>query len=277
MAVKDERIAGVTFTGSHSSAKAIQRLIAERDGPIIPFIAETGGINCMITDSTCLPEQVVEDVTYGAFDSAGQRCSATRFLFVQKDNSAEVIRMLAQKIKVMTLGHADDLNTDISRVIDGPAYSRIQARSGVLEETEELIAMKSRNGKTLPNLVVPPCAYTVLDYKKYFDEEIFGPVLHVYVYEKSELPEILDFINKSKFGLTLSVHSRVNRFYEHIAKTLNVGNVYVNRDQIGAVIETQPFGGSGLSGTGPKAGGPNYLTPYVWEKHISINTTAIGG
>ena len=277
MAVKDERIAGVTFTGSHSSAKAIQRLIAERDGPIIPFIAETGGINCMITDSTCLPEQVVEDVTYGAFDSAGQRCSATRFLFVQKDNSAEVIRMLAQKIKVMTLGHADDLNTDISRVIDGPAYSRIQARIGVLEETEELIAMKSRNGKTLPNLVVPPCAYTVSDYKKYFDEEIFGPVLHVYVYEKSELPEILDFINKSKFGLTLSVHSRVNRFYEHIAKTLNVGNVYVNRDQIGAVIETQPFGGSGLSGTGPKAGGPNYLTPYVWEKHISINTTAIGG
>lgn len=276
-AVKDERIAGITFTGSHKSAKSIQRLIAERDGPIIPFIAETGGINSMIADSTCLPEQLVEDVSYGAFDSAGQRCSATRFLFVQKENSEEIIRMLRHKIKVMTLGYADDLNTDVSRVIDGVAYAKIQERIAVLEEDEKLIACKSRNGKELPRLSIPPSAYLVSDYKKYFDEEIFGPLLHVYVYEKDELDDIVSFINDSKFGLTLSIHSRVTSFYDNIAKKMKVGNVYINRDQIGAVVETQPFGGYGLSGTGPKAGGPNYLTPYVWEKHITINTSAIGG
>jgi len=276
-AVKDERISGITFTGSHASAKAIQRLIAERDGPIIPFIAETGGINSMIADSTSLPEQLVEDVAYGAFDSAGQRCSATRFLFVQKENSEEVIRMLKHKIKVMTLGYADDLNTDVSRVIDGVAYAKIQERIAVLEEDEKLIATKSRNGKELPRLSIPPSAYLVSDYKKYFDEEIFGPLLHVYIYEKDELDDIISFINDSKFGLTLSIHSRVTSFYDNIAKKMKVGNIYINRDQIGAVVETQPFGGYGLSGTGPKAGGPNYLTPYVWEKHITINTSAIGG
>ena len=276
-AVKDERICGITFTGSHKSAKAIQRLIAERDGPIIPFIAETGGINCMIADSTCLPEQLVQDVTHGAFDSAGQRCSATRYLFLQKENSKTILHMLKHRMKVITLGNSDDLNTDVSRVIDGEAFTKIQERIAQLEENEELIATKSRNGKTLPKLTIPPSAYIVSDYKQYFDEEIFGPLLHVYVYDKNELDEILNFINNSKFGLTLSIHSRVTRFYENVSKKMKVGNVYVNRDQIGAVVETQPFGGYGLSGTGPKAGGPNYLLPYVWEKHISINTTAIGG
>ena len=276
-AVLDERISGVTFTGSHTSAKSIQRLIAERDGPIIPFIAETGGINCMIADSTCLPEQLVQDVTLGAFDSAGQRCSATRYLFVQKENSETVLHMLKHRMKVITLGYADDLNTDVSRVIDGDAFRKIQDRISQLEENEELIATKSRNGRDLPKLTIPPSAYLVSDYKKYFDEEIFGPLLHVYIYDKKELNEILDFINNSKFGLTLSIHSRVTSFYDNISKKMKVGNVYINRDQIGAVVETQPFGGYGLSGTGPKAGGPNYLMPYVWEKHVSINTTAIGG
>ena len=276
-AVKDERICGITFTGSHKSAKAIQRLIAERDGPIIPFIAETGGINCMIADSTCLPEQLVQDVTLGAFDSAGQRCSATRYLFIQKENSETILHMLKHRMKVITLGYADDLNTDVSRVIDGIAFKKVQERIAVLEEDEELIATKSRNGRDLPKLTIPPSAYLVSDYKKYFDEEIFGPLLHVYVYDKKELNEILDFINDRKFGLTLSIHSRVTSFYDNMSKKMKVGNVYVNRDQIGAVVETQPFGGYGLSGTGPKAGGPNYLMPYVWEKHVSINTTAIGG
>tara|TARA_X000000950_G_C13891456_1_gene651001 strand:- start:1470 stop:2888 length:1419 start_codon:yes stop_codon:yes gene_type:complete len=276
-AVLDERISGVTFTGSHTSAKSIQRLIAERDGPIIPFIAETGGINCMIADSTCLPEQLVQDVTLGAFDSAGQRCSATRYLFVQKENSETVLHMLKHRMKVITLGYADDLNTDVSRVIDGDAFRKVQDRISQLEENEELIATKSRNGRDLPNLIIPPSAYLVSDYKKYFDEEIFGPLLHVYIYDKKELNEILDFINNSKFGLTLSIHSRVTSFYDNISRKMKVGNVYINRDQIGAVVETQPFGGYGLSGTGPKAGGPNYLMPYVWEKHVSINTTAIGG
>ena len=150
-AVKDERISGITFTGSHKSAKAIQRLIAERDGAIIPFIAETGGINCMIADSTCLPEQLVQDVTHGAFDSAGQRCSATRYLFVQKENSDTVLHMLKHRIKIITLGHSDDLNTDVSRVIDGEAFRKIQERIARLEENEELIATKSRNGKTYQN------------------------------------------------------------------------------------------------------------------------------
>ena len=276
-AVADNRINGITFTGSHDSAKRIQRIIAERDGPIIPFIAETGGINATIADSTSLPEQLIHDVCLGAFDSAGQRCSATRFLFVQREQSEEILKMLKESIKVLRMGFADDLSTDVSRVIDGAAYASIQARLAVLEENETLIATKSRNGASLPKLTVAPSAYLVEDYKKYFDKEIFGPVLHVYVYEKDELDDIIEFINSTQYGLTLSIHSRIAQFHEHVAAKMNVGNVYVNRDQVGAVVETQPFGGIGLSGTGPKAGGPEYIKSYVWEKHVSINTTAIGG
>ena len=277
LAVADERIKGITFTGSHKTAKRIQRVLAEREGAIVPFIAETSGINCMIADSTCLPEQLVVDAIRGAFDSAGQRCSATRFLFLQRDNANTVIKMLGNAIKVVQMGFSDDLNTDVTRVIDSEAYRRIQNRLSVLEENEILIATRSRNGAELPALTVPPSAYLVSDYRKYFDEEIFGPILHVYEYDVDELPEILDYINNSRFGLTMSIHSRISSFYDNIINQINVGNIYVNRDQIGAVVETQPFGGVGLSGTGPKAGGPNYLKSYVWEKHISINTTAIGG
>lgn len=277
IALRDERISGVTFTGSHPTAKRIQRVLAERDGPIIPFIAETGGINAMIADSTCLPEQLVKDVLKSAFDSAGQRCSATRFLFLQRDNADGILEMIKGAIKVLNLGFPEDLNTDVSRVIDGEAYRRIQERVATLEENEELIATKSRNGKELPKLTVAPSAYLVSDYRNYFDKEIFGPLLHVYVYDKSEIDEIVDYINASKFGLTLGIHSRIASFHEELSKKLNVGNIYVNRDQIGAIVETQPFGGIGLSGTGPKAGGPDYLKTFVWEKHVCINTTAIGG
>ena len=231
----------------------------------------------MIADSTCLAEQVVKDAITGAFDGAGQRCSATRFLFVQRDNADTVLEMLGEGIKVLKLGYPNDLSTDVSRVIDGDAYARIQERVAVLEENETLIATKSRNGADLPKLTVAPSAYLVSDYRKYFDKEIFGPVLHVYVYDKEEIDDIIEFINSTQYGLTLSVHSRITAFHEYLANELNVGNIYINRDQIGAVVETQPFGGIGLSGTGPKAGGPEYLKSYVWEKHVSINTTAIGG
>jgi len=129
----------------------------------------------------------------------------------------------------------------------------------------------------LPQLTIPPSAYLVSDYKKYFDKEIFGPLLHVYVSDSDELDDIVEFMNSTGYGLTLSIHSRISSFYENLSSKLNIGNIYVNRDQIGAVVETQPFGGVGLSGTGPKAGGPEYLKSYVWEKHVSINTTAIGG
>ena len=277
LAVADNRINGITFTGSHESAKRIQRTLAERDGPIIPFIAETGGINATIADSTCLPEQVVQDTIDGAFGNAGQRCSATRFLFLQRDNADEVIRMLRESIKVLTLGFATDISTDVSRVIDGDAYTRIQERIAILEENETLIATKSRNGADLPKLTVAPSAYLVNDYKDYFDKEVFGPILHVYIYDSDEIDDIIEFINSTRYGLTLSIHSRIASFHEHISHELHVGNIYVNRDQIGAVVETQPFGGIGLSGTGPKAGGPDYLKSYVWEKHVCINTTAIGG
>ena len=277
LAVSDERINGITFTGSHKTAKRIQRVLADRDGPIIPFIAETGGINCMIADSTCLPEQLVKDVIHGAFDSAGQRCSATRFLFVQKDNANTILKMLGNAIKVVQMGFSDDLNTDVTRVIDGAAFASIQKRIAVLEENEILIATRSRNGVELPALTIPPSAYLVSDYKKYFDKEIFGPLLHVYEYDVDELDGIISDINETKFGLTMSIHSRIASFYDEITNNVNVGNIYINRDQIGAIVETQPFGGIGLSGTGPKAGGPDYLKSYVWEKHVSINTTAIGG
>ena len=149
--------------------------------------------------------------------------------------------------------------------------------SAVLEENETLIATKSRNGAELPKLTIAPSAYLVEDYKTYFDKEIFGPLLHVYVYDKEEIADIIEFINSTRYGLTLSIHSRIAGFAEYVGSELNVGNIYVNRDQIGAVVETQPFGGIGLSGTGPKAGGPEYIKSYVWEKHTSINTTAIGG
>lgn len=276
-AVSDERICGITFTGSHASAKNIQRLLAERDGPIIPFIAETGGINATIADSSCLPEQLITDVVSGAFDSAGQRCSATRFLFVQRDNSKEIIEMLKGSIELIRMGFSYDIDTDVSRIIDGAAYKRIQDRLAILEENETLIATKSRGDKKLPKLTVPPSAYEVSDYRDYFDTEVFGPLLHVYVYDLDELDEIIDFLNSTKYGLTLGIHTRISSRSENIANKLNVGNIYVNRDQIGAVVETQPFGGIGLSGTGPKAGGPDYIRTYVWEKHVSINTTAIGG
>ena len=277
IAVADERIRGITFTGSHKTAKRIQRVLADREGPIIPFIAETGGINCMIADSTCLPEQLIKDAILGAFDSAGQRCSATRFLFIQKDNSNDILKMLGNAIKVVQMGFSDDLNTDVTRVIDGDAFRSIQNRISVLEENEILIATRSRNGAELPSLTIPPSAYLVSDYKKYFDKEIFGPLLHVYEYEVDELDSIINYINETKFGLTMSIHSRIASFYDGIINNVNVGNIYINRDQIGAIVETQPFGGVGLSGTGPKAGGPDYLKSYVWEKHVSINTTAIGG
>ena len=277
IAVADERIKGITFTGSHKTAKRIQKILAKREGAIIPFIAETGGINCMIADSTCLPEQLVKDAIHGAFDSAGQRCSATRFLFVQKDNANTILKMLGNAIKTVQMGFSDDLNTDVTRVIDGAAYASIQKRIAVLEENEILIATRSRNGAELPSLIIPPSAYLVSDYRKYFDTEIFGPLLHVYEYDIDELPEILEYINNSRFGLTMSIHSRIASFYDWIINNVNVGNIYINRDQIGAVVETQPFGGIGLSGTGPKAGGPNYIKSYAWEKHVSINTTAIGG
>ena len=276
-ALRDERISGVTFTGSHPSAKRIQRVLAERDGAIIPFIAETGGVNCMIADSTCLPEQLVKDVIRGAFDSAGQRCSATRFLFIQKDNADTILKMLKGAMKTLVLGFPEDLNTDVSRVIDGAAYQRIQERIAVLEEHETLISTKGRNGAELPKLTVAPSAYLVSDYKKYFDKEIFGPLLHVYIYEADEIYEIASFLNHTQYGLTLGIHSRISTSYEALANYLKVGNIYINRDQIGAVVGTQPFGGIGLSGTGPKAGGPDYLRSYVWEKHVCINTTAIGG
>lgn len=276
-AVADERINGITFTGSHATAKRIQRILAERDGPIIPFIAETGGINVMIADSSCLPEQLVTDTVTSAFDSAGQRCSATRFLFVQRDNSEEIMEMLKGSIELIQMGFSYDIDTEVSRVIDGDAYKSIQERIAVLEENETLIATKSRNGKDLPQLTIPPSAYLVSDYRKYFDTEVFGPLLHVYVYDITEIDEIIEFLNSTKFGLTLGVHSRIAARTDHISNKLNVGNIYVNRDQIGAVVETQPFGGIGLSGTGPKAGGPDYIKSYVWEKHVSINTTAIGG
>jgi RHH-type proline utilization regulon transcriptional repressor/proline dehydrogenase/delta 1-pyrroline-5-carboxylate dehydrogenase len=277
IAVADERIGGITFTGSHKTAKRIQRVLADREGPIIPFIAETGGINCMIADSTCLPEQLIKDAILGAFDSAGQRCSATRFLFIQKDNSNDILKMLGNAIKVVQMGFSDDLNTDVTRVIDGDAFRSIQNRISVLEENEILIATRSRNGVELPALTIPPSAYLVSDYKKYFDKEIFGPLLHVYEYDVDELDGIISYINETKFGLTMSIHSRIASFYDGIINNVNVGNIYINRDQIGAIVETQPFGGIGLSGTGPKAGGPDYLKSYVWEKHVSINTTAIGG
>ena len=269
-------VIGVAFTGSTDVARAINRGLAMRDGPIATLIAETGGANAMIVDSTALPEQVARDAVASAFQSAGQRCSALRLLCVQDDVAATMIDIVAGAMAELNVGDPAILATDIGPIIDEEARASIAAYIDEARAAGRLIAEARRLDLPAGGTFVAP-AMIRLDHVTDLRREIFGPVLHVATWKGGELDALIDAINASGYGLTLGIHTRIDAVAAHVAARAQVGNVYVNRNQIGAIVGSQPFGGRGLSGTGPKAGGPNYLRRFAEEKSISTDITAAGG
>ncbi|WP_033074268.1 bifunctional proline dehydrogenase/L-glutamate gamma-semialdehyde dehydrogenase PutA [Sphingopyxis sp. MWB1] len=271
-----DAIIGVAFTGSTEVARAINRGLANRDGPIATLIAETGGANAMIVDSTALPEQVARDAVASAFQSAGQRCSALRLLCVQEDVADTMIEIVAGAMAEMNVGDPAYLATDVGPIIDEEARANIAAYIEEARAAGRLIAEAKRTQLPGGGTFVAP-AIIRLDHVTDLKREIFGPVLHVATWKGGELDALIDAINMSGYGLTLGVHTRIDDVAAHVAARAQVGNVYVNRNQIGAIVGSQPFGGRGLSGTGPKAGGPHYLHRFAEEKTISTDITAAGG
>ena len=265
-------IAGVVFTGSTEVARAINRTLAAKDGPIVPLIAETGGINAMIVDATALPEQVADDVVTSAFRSAGQRCSALRLLFVQDDVAGRMIEMISGAARELGIGDPRDPANQIGPVIDSEAKQRLETHIARMKnEARVHFAGSAPSGN-----YVAPHIFELADAGQ-LTEEVFGPVLHVVRYPADRLDRVLQSIERSGYGLTLGIHSRIDDTIETVIEKLSVGNIYVNRNMIGAVVGVQPFGGHGLSGTGPKAGGPHYLTRFATEQTVTVNTSAAGG
>ena len=274
--IEDPRVSGVAFTGSTDTARFIQRALAARPGGIAPLIAETGGQNAMIVDSTALPEQVISDAVFSAFRSAGQRCSALRVLFVQNDIMDVLATMLAGATEELVVGDPGLLATDVGPVIDDEALGLLEVHAERMEREATLICQAILPAACRHGTYFAPRAYKI-DSLSQLDREVFGPVIHVIGYDGDRLDEVIDHINATGFGLTLGVHSRVDSTIEHVRRRARVGNIYVNRNMIGAVVGVQPFGGEGLSGTGPKAGGPRYLHRFATERSYSENTTASGG
>ena len=272
----DPAVAGVAFTGSNDTASIINRALASRSGPFIPLIAETGGMNAMIVDSSALPEQAVRDVVLSAFDSAGQRCSAARIIFVQRDIADRMLAMLKGAVEELRIGDPLDYATDVGPVVDDDARTILKNHK----------AQMARQAKTLIDLELPetasrgtfvsPAVYQLDDLSN-LEREVFGPILHVVTFEADRLNAVCDAINDTRFGLTLGLHSRIESTVAQVRARMRVGNMYVNRNQIGAIVGSQPFGGEGLSGTGPKAGGPHYLHRFANERVLSVDTTASGG
>ena len=273
--VADRRVAGVAFTGSTEVARLINRALAAKDGPIPPLIAETGGINAMIVDATALPEQVTDDVITSAFRSAGQRCSALRLLCVQDDVADRVLAMVEGAARELQLGDPREPSTHVGPVIDAEAKDKLERWIAGMAARG---AVRFRWDGPLPakGTYVAP-AIIELDRARELKEEVFGPVLHVVRWRAAELDALLDDIAGNGTALTLGIHSRIEATVARIAARLPHGNVYVNRNMIGAVVGSQPFGGSGLSGTGPKAGGPDYLHRLALEQVVTVNTAASGG
>ena len=269
-------LAGVVFTGSTETARMINRTLADRDGPIIPFIAETGGQNAMIVDSSALPEQVTRDVISSAFQSAGQRCSALRVLFVQDDVADSMLDMIAGAMEALTVGDPGDVDTDVGPVIDDGARAALQAHLDELKSMGRLLAEIELPESTAHGYFLKPSMYEIKSLKE-LDREHFGPILHVVRWKSGELDKVIESINATGYGLTLGLQSRIDTTRQYVEAHARVGNLYVNRNQIGAVVESQPFGGEGLSGTGPKAGGPHYVARFATERVTCIDTTAAGG
>lgn len=274
--LSDIRVAGVAFTGSTSTAQTINRTLATRDGMLSPLIAETGGQNAMIVDSSALPEQVVADVIQSAFTSAGQRCSALRVLYVQEDVADRILEVLSGAMQELKLGDPTDLSTDIGPVIDAVAREELAGHVEQLRATGNLIAETPMPAGLEKGCFLAPTAFFI-NHINDLTQEWFGPILHVIKYKSKELDQVIDQINGYGFGLTLGIHSRNESTATYIDKRARVGNVYINRNMIGATVGVQPFGGQGLSGTGPKAGGPFYLHRFATEHTRTNNTAAIGG
>jgi RHH-type proline utilization regulon transcriptional repressor/proline dehydrogenase/delta 1-pyrroline-5-carboxylate dehydrogenase len=266
-------ISGVAFTGSTETARAINRALAAKDGPIGPLIAETGGMNAMVVDATALPEQVTDDVVMSAFRSAGQRCSALRLLFLQEEVADTMLKMIEGAARELAVGDPSDPATDVGPIIDETQRRMLADHIAEMKRTQTIrYAGEAPSGGTFfpPHIVE-------LDRPQALTKEVFGPVLHVVRWKTRDLGKALDAIAATGYGLTLGIHSRIEATAKAIVDRLDVGNIYVNRNTIGAVVGTQPFGGSGLSGTGFKAGGPHYLTRFALELVFSINTAAAGG
>jgi RHH-type proline utilization regulon transcriptional repressor/proline dehydrogenase/delta 1-pyrroline-5-carboxylate dehydrogenase len=274
--LSDRRLAGVAFTGSNETAAIINRTLAGRAGPIVPFIAETGGMNAMIVDSSALPEQAVRDAVASAFDSAGQRCSAARILFVQQDIAERLIAMLKGAMAELKVGDPSDYATDVGPVIDEEARTALTRHKEKMARTARTVLELQLDRSHEGGSFVAPAAYEIDDLKP-LEREVFGPILHVVRFAGDRLAEVCEALNATGYGLTLGLHTRIETTVDEIRRCARVGNMYVNRNQIGAVVGAQPFGGEGLSGTGPKAGGPHYLQRFATERVVSIDTTASGG
>jgi RHH-type proline utilization regulon transcriptional repressor/proline dehydrogenase/delta 1-pyrroline-5-carboxylate dehydrogenase len=266
--IADPRVAGVAFTGSTATARAINRALAEKEGPIVPLIAETGGVNSMVVDATALPEQVTGDVVTSAFRSAGQRCSACRILYLQEDVADRMLAMIRGAAAVLEIGDPMDPATDMGPIIDDAALGRLRAHVAAHPGAWQAEAPEGR--------FMPPTLIELAEDER-LTEEVFGPVLHVKRWQAGTLDAVLDEIAATGYGLTFGLHSRIDATIAHVTARATAGNVYVNRNQIGAIVGSQPFGGHGLSGTGPKAGGPLYLHRFVAERVVSTDTTAAGG
>jgi RHH-type transcriptional regulator, proline utilization regulon repressor / proline dehydrogenase / delta 1-pyrroline-5-carboxylate dehydrogenase len=265
-------VAGVVFTGSYETARAINIALAHRQGPILPLIAETGGINAMLVDSTALAEQVTDDVLTSAFRSAGQRCSALRLLCLQDDVADAMIEMIVGAARELSIGDPRDPATHIGPVIDGEAKAMLDGHIARMKATARVhYAGDAPTG----GWFVAPHIFEIESIEA-LDREVFGPILHVVRYRADAIDDVLQTIGQSGYGLTFGLHSRIGHLVDKVRR-LPVGNIYVNRNMVGAVVGVQPFGGCGLSGTGPKAGGPHYLARFATEQTLTINTAAAGG
>jgi RHH-type proline utilization regulon transcriptional repressor/proline dehydrogenase/delta 1-pyrroline-5-carboxylate dehydrogenase len=270
----DARLAGVAFTGSTETAVSIGRRLAERHGPPAALIAETGGINAMIVDSSALAEQVVRDVVESAFNSAGQRCSALRLLCLQDDTADHILELLIGHMAELSIGDPCLLSTDVGPVIEPAARQMLEEY--LREQADCVLYQCPLAAGHERGLYFPPTLLR-LDAVGELTREVFGPILHVLRYAAGSAPAIVDALNGVGYGLTLGIQSRVDTFAKELAARAQVGNIYVNRNMIGAQVGAQPFGGMGLSGTGPKAGGPNYLERFFTEQVVTVNTAAVGG
>ncbi len=268
-------IAGVAFTGGTDTARAINLTLANRDGPIVPFIAETGGLNAMFVDTTALKEQVVDDVILSAFGSAGQRCSALRLLFLPREQAEAYIETIKGAMDQLRLGDPAEFDVDIGPVIDADAQGLLQQHLEALTERGQVLH-RGQVPAYLNGHFFAPTLAEISDPSE-LEREVFGPILHVIRYDSQNPEYMMAALAARGYGLTLGVHSRLEAFAEKVMHAVPAGNVYVNRSVIGAVVGVQPFGGEGLSGTGPKAGGPLSLTRFASERAVSVNITAQGG
>ena len=275
-AFKHAALAGVAMTGSTATALTINRCLAARGGAIVPLIAETGGLNAMIVDSTALPEQVVDDVIASAFMSAGQRCSALRLLFLQEDVADAMLEMLSGAMDELVIGNPAHLQTDVGPVITAAAADALMRHVERMRVEARVIKACRLDDSHCAGSFVAPHLIELQSAAQLTREE-FGPILHVVRYRAADIDAVLESIRATHYGLTLGVQTRLESFWRDIFARTSIGNTYVNRNMIGAVVGVQPFGGTGLSGTGPKAGGPHYLARFAAERTLTVNTTATGG